>query len=199
MGGKDSDRIERMNNLTVIDVFCLNFDANWPNNIVLSKKNLTHYQMIFRHLLYCKVVEHKLVGVWHSVTANCKKKCNVQGKTDYGKANYARQTVSKTDYHILSVCRAMLSFARSFQYYMSNEIVQPYWDQFEENLKKVEDLDDVLEYQSEFLDAVMKDCLLSNKTLLCMMSQLLDTCQEFAKIMINVYRDDGEKGGDKEN
>ena len=69
----------------------------------------------------------------------------------------------------------MLSFVRSFKYYMSNEIVQPYWDEFEENLTKVEDLDQVLEFQAKFLDSVMKDCLLSNRTLLCMMSQLLDT------------------------
>ena len=69
---------------------------------------------------------------------------------------------------------------------MSNEVVQPYWADFEDNLTKVEDLDQVLEFQAKFLDSVMKDCLLSNRTLLCMMSQLLDTCQEFAKAMVKV-------------
>merc|ERR1712130_486641 len=44
----------------------------------------------------------------------------------------------------------------------------------------------------------MKDCLLSNRTLLCMMSQLLETCQEFAKTMKSQIFGGGEDD-DKEN
>lgn len=37
----------------------------WPISLVLSRRVLTKYQLLFRHLFHCKHVERQLCQVWH--------------------------------------------------------------------------------------------------------------------------------------
>lgn len=48
------------------------FQVQWPLSIVISKKALSKYQLIFRFLFHCKHVERQLCGAWqiHQVWAN---------------------------------------------------------------------------------------------------------------------------------
>ena len=38
---------------------------DWPLNLILSKRAMTKYQLIFRHLFFCKAVELQLMQAWH--------------------------------------------------------------------------------------------------------------------------------------
>ena len=48
------------------------FQVQWPLSIVISKKALSKYQLIFRFLFHCKHVERQLCGAWqiHQVWTN---------------------------------------------------------------------------------------------------------------------------------
>jgi hypothetical protein len=44
--------------------------VEWPLSVVVSKKALTKYQLMFRHLFFVKHVERQLLATWqdHQVT-----------------------------------------------------------------------------------------------------------------------------------
>ena len=45
-------------------VFALDYSVKWPLSIVLSKRALTKYQLLFRHLFFCKHVERELCSAF---------------------------------------------------------------------------------------------------------------------------------------
>ena len=42
----------------------LDYEVKWPLSLVISRKNLTRYQLIFRHLFFCKYVERQMTAAW---------------------------------------------------------------------------------------------------------------------------------------
>ena len=50
--------------LSGLEAFCLDYHVKWPLSLVISRKCLFKYQMLFRHLFYCKHVERQLGVSW---------------------------------------------------------------------------------------------------------------------------------------
>ena len=141
--------------LRVMDVITLDWKSTWPNNIVLSKKSLTHYQMLFRHLFHCKNVEREINNLWRINMSLFKQK------------SWFRRS-------IFEIMMMMKNFVTTLQYFMSTEVIEPNWQKFVENLKKnVKDLDELIEHQNEFLSSCMKSCLLSQPKPLTSITKLL--------------------------
>lgn len=46
--------------LTGLDAFVFNYDVKWPVSLILNRKAIACYQMLFRHLFYCKYIERRL-------------------------------------------------------------------------------------------------------------------------------------------
>lgn len=46
-------------------MFSLGYKVRWPLSIVISKRSITKYQLIFRHLFHCK---HVRAAVWSDVS-----------------------------------------------------------------------------------------------------------------------------------
>ena len=53
-------------NLVGLDLFTLSYQIKWPLSLVVSKKVLVKYQLIFRHLFHCKHVERQLCKTWQN-------------------------------------------------------------------------------------------------------------------------------------
>lgn len=47
-----------------IYLYLFSFQVRWPLSIVVSRKSLTKYQLIFRFLFHCKHVDRQLCGAW---------------------------------------------------------------------------------------------------------------------------------------
>ena len=46
--------------LTGLEAFVFNYDVKWPVSLILNRKAIACYQMLFRHLFYCKYIERRL-------------------------------------------------------------------------------------------------------------------------------------------
>ena len=60
----DFKRPVNQSELTGLEAFAFGYDVQWPISLILNRKSLACYQMLLRHLLYCKHVEKLLTDVW---------------------------------------------------------------------------------------------------------------------------------------
>jgi gamma-tubulin complex component 2 len=50
--------------MKVYEALTLEYNVQWPLSLVISKKIINKYQLIFRHLLFQKYVENSLERGW---------------------------------------------------------------------------------------------------------------------------------------
>jgi len=50
--------------LRAYEAFCIDYNITWPVSLVMSRKAITKYQLIFRHLFHCKFIERSLTSSW---------------------------------------------------------------------------------------------------------------------------------------
>ncbi|PSN40194.1 Gamma-tubulin complex component 2 [Blattella germanica] len=154
-----SDRLP----LLGLESFCFGYEVKWPVSLVLNRKAIACYQMIFRHLFYCKHVERLLCRVWI---------CNKVAKSFALRA-------AKTYASAFALRQRMLNCVQNLEYYMMVEVIEPNWVTFLANISKVNNVDDVLICHSDFLDSCLKDCMLTNPILLRTVNKLMAGCVDF--------------------
>ena len=57
-------RPKSMPALSGLESFGLEYSVQWPLSLVISYRSLYKYQLLFRHLFYCKHVERQLCATW---------------------------------------------------------------------------------------------------------------------------------------
>ena len=140
----------------------LKYRTAWPLSILFSRTTLLKYQVIFRHLLYCRYVERKLVEVW--VDHQCTK--------DLG--------LDSTFSPYYSLRQRMLHFCRDYIYYATVEVLEPKSHEFLATLRQAETIDDVLHCHESFLEACLREVVLTERDLYRHLSKVLQTCLTFA-------------------
>lgn len=146
-----------------LEAFTLSYQVRWPVTLVLSKKTLTKYELIFRHLFACKHVERMLCGCW--VNHQSTKELDLRAAFA---ASY-------------NLRHRMLHFIQNLVYYMMVEVLEPNWCQLEAQLRFVSTLDEVIQHHNAFLDRCLRECLLNNQQLLQLLSKIMATCVNFAE------------------
>ena len=107
--------------LTGIEAFVFNYDVKWPVSLVINRKAIACYQMLFRHIFYCKHIERKLCRVW--VSNKIAKTFTHQTAMSYRQAFSLRQR--------------MLDCIQHLEYYMMVEVIEPNWLTFLNKMSKV--------------------------------------------------------------
>ncbi|KAI8065396.1 gamma-tubulin complex component protein [Gilbertella persicaria] len=138
--------------LSGYEALCLDYTVTFPLSLVISRKALTKYQLLFRHILNLKHVEDLLCGVW------------MDQKNSLWKSRSSHCEHWK--FRIYSLRNRMLTFIQQFAYYVTNEVLEPNWVRLEANLTRITTVDQVLQYHSDFLDTCLKECMLTNSKLL---------------------------------
>ena len=54
----------RNQRLKGMEAFALDYAVEWPISLVISRKELTKYQLVFRHLFFCNHVQRQLSKTW---------------------------------------------------------------------------------------------------------------------------------------
>ncbi|XP_014667456.1 PREDICTED: gamma-tubulin complex component 2-like [Priapulus caudatus] len=145
--------------LTGLEAFSFDYKVEWPVSLILSRKALTCYQLLFRHLFYTKHVESRL----SSVFVECK------------------DMQHRVPFHALR--HRMLHFVQNLQYYMMFEVIEPNWKEFEDNMKEVSNVDEVLQNHTELLNCSLKDCMLTDPALLDIVHKVLVLCLKFTNFL----------------
>jgi len=155
--------------LTGLEAFAFGYDVQWPISLILNRKSLACYQMLLRHLLYCKHVENLLTNVW--ITCKVQKSAGAETSSIY--------------LNSLALKQKMIHFLQNLEYYMSFEVLEPTWEDLIAKISvgKVSNVDQVLQIHSDFLSTCLNDCLLSNTQLLSTVKKLLGVCSEFSYYM----------------
>jgi len=156
--------------LSGLDAFAFGYQVDWPISLVLNHKALARYQMLFRHLFYCKHIERLMSAVWLT-----------------NKGTKFLPGSSFAVYHpSFGLRQKMLTLIQNLSYYMMVEVIEPAWDSLVASLSLCTTVDDVLIKHNDFLDNCLHDCLLSSPQLLTTVKKLLGICSEFSEYMQNL-------------
>jgi gamma-tubulin complex component 2 len=137
--------------LTGSEAFTFDYNVEWPLSLVISRKSLTKYQLIFRHLFLCKHVERQLGAAWsyHQSTR----------ELDLRRALASSYRVRQR----------MTHFLQNLEYYIMYEVLEPNWCTMEQNVRKASTIDEVLKYHSDFQDTCLTMMMLTDPNLVKVM------------------------------
>ncbi|PNT61397.1 hypothetical protein BRADI_5g14800v3 [Brachypodium distachyon] len=90
--------------LTGLETFCLVYKIQWPLSLVISRKALTKYQLIFRLLFHCKHVSRQLCTAW-------------QIQQGFRSVKILGTPILRSSI----LCRSMLKFVNSLLHYLTFE------------------------------------------------------------------------------
>ncbi|CAG9831841.1 unnamed protein product [Diabrotica balteata] len=158
--------------LLMIQSFSFGYEVHWPLSLILNRKALACYQMIFRHLFYCKYIERMICQVWKS--NKVAKKFQFEDAQHYRAAFALRQR--------------MLHCIQNLEYHMMVEVIEPHWCAFLNKIGKVQNVDEILSCHWDFLNSCLKDCMLTIPPILSTIIKLLSICEEFCKFVQQMQR-----------
>ncbi|KAG7555590.1 Gamma tubulin complex component C-terminal [Arabidopsis suecica] len=159
----DSNSIEDPMSITGLETFSLSYKVQWPLSIVISKKALSKYQLIFRFLFHCKHVERQLCGAWQIHQG-------IRSMNSKGTA-IPRSSL---------LCRSMLKFISSLLHYLTFEVLEPNWHVMHDRLQSTRSVDEVIQHHDFFLDKCLRGCLLLLPDVLKKMEKLKSVCLQYA-------------------
>ncbi|KAI2513735.1 microtubule nucleation by interphase microtubule organizing center [Fragilaria crotonensis] len=153
--------------LTGMLAFSLDFaEVPFPTSLLLSNRNISNYQILFRHIFYAKHIEQRLVGVW----------LQNQMMKEF-------QSIRSLLGSTFSLRHRMLHFIQNFIYYMMLEVIEPNWLSMMKEIRKQESADDLINLHNKFLHRTMEDCLLTNPALFKSLAKIMSTCLTFSEQM----------------
>ncbi|XP_016707750.1 gamma-tubulin complex component 2 isoform X3 [Gossypium hirsutum] len=155
--------LEEPISITGLETFSLSYKIQWPLSIVISRKALTKYQLIFRFLFHCKHVERQLCGAWQMHQG-------VRALNSHGTA------ISRSSL----LCRSMLRFINSLLHYLTFEVLEPNWHVMHGRLQTAKSIDEVIQHHDFFLDKCLKECLLLLPELIKKVEKLKSLCLQYA-------------------
>lgn len=157
---------EKEKELLGIDAVTFDYTVKFPLSLVISRKAITRYQLLFRFLVHLHHLESGLSGMWlEHKTALWKPTGN--GDMDA----WARR--------IFALRARMLAFVRHMLAYATGEVLESNWRSLESQLAKVQTVDQLMRDHVDFLDTCLKQCMLTNSKLLSVYSKLMHTISTF--------------------
>lgn len=159
-GGND---LEEPVNVTGLETFSLSYKVRWPLSIVISRKALAKYQLIFRFLFHCKHVDRQLCGAWqvHQGIRTLKMRGTAISRSSL-------------------LCRSMLKFINSLLHYLTFEVLEPNWHVMHNRVQTAKSIDEVIQHHDFFLDKCLRECLLLLPELLKKVEKLKSLCLQYA-------------------
>ncbi|KZV76883.1 hypothetical protein PENSPDRAFT_741190 [Peniophora sp. CONT] len=166
-GGEKGKEKEK---LTALDALSLDFAVPFPLSLVVSRKTVLRYQLIFRFLLHLKSLEQSLSTMWLDHKSSAWRVLPSHASPDFEK--WRRR--------VALLRLRMLAFVQQLLAYVTSEVVEPNWRRFEERLGKVGTVDALLRDHVDFLDTCSKECMMtSDAKLLKAHGRLVTVCQTF--------------------
>jgi len=138
-------------------------------SLVISRKTILQYQLLFRFLLHLKHAEQTLSSMW------------IEQKTSPWRASVSHHPeFEKWRLRVFLLRARMLAFVQQILAFVTFEVLEPNWRNLEIKLAKVTTVDQLLRDHSDFLDTCLKEAMLTSARLLSAYSRMITTCSTFA-------------------
>ncbi|ONK75701.1 uncharacterized protein A4U43_C03F19630 [Asparagus officinalis] len=149
--------------ITGLETFSLSYKVQWPLSLIISRKALTKYQLIFRFLFHCKHVNRQLCVAW-------------QLHQGFRTIHSMGTPISRSSI----LCRSMLKFINSLLHYLTFEVLEPNWHLMHDRLQAVKSIDEVIQFHDFYLHKCLKECLLLLPQVLKKVEKLKSICLQYA-------------------
>ncbi|KAI0031328.1 gamma-tubulin complex, DGRIP84/SPC97 component [Vararia minispora EC-137] len=167
---REKEREKEKAPLSAIDALSLDFAVPFPLSLVVSRKTVVRYQLIFRFLFHLKNIELALSGMW------LEQKAGPWRAVAAADSDFARWRG-----RVLVLRLRMLTFVQQLLAYVTSEVLEPNWRVLEGKLERVQTVDQLLRDHVDFLDTCSKECMMtSDVKLLKAHGKLVAVCQMFA-------------------
>src|SRR5258706_2053947 len=138
-----------------IDALALEYTVKLPLSIVISRKTILRYQLLFRFLLHLKHVEQHLTTMW----------------ADHKSPAWRTPVPTHTEFEqwrtrVFILRARMLAFVQQILAFATFEVLEPNWRNLEAKLENVKTVDQLLRDHVDFLDTCLKECMLTSSKLL---------------------------------
>ncbi|KYQ93408.1 spindle pole body component 97 [Tieghemostelium lacteum] len=171
-------------NVIGFESLAFNYKVGWPLSLIINRKSLVKYQIIFRHLFLCKHVERLLSDTWRQHQENRRLYANRPG------------LVTLLSYsHLLR--HRMIHFLQNLQYYMMLEVLEPNWAKMKTRIEQSKTVDDVVKLHNEFLETCLTECMLTDNRLVSILMKFMSLCIIFSNFTNQMVRTDSELPLDK--
>ncbi|KAK7888265.1 gamma tubulin complex Spc97/GCP2 subunit Alp4 [Exophiala xenobiotica] len=180
------DRKEEEKDIIGFDALELDYTVPFPLSLIISRKTVMRYQLIFRYILALRHLETQLVGCWATHT---KEKAWIHKSSDKRFELWKRR--------VWTLRSRMLVFVQQMLFFATAEVIEPNWqklmvkvddaerDDIEEtksglNNKSKPTVDELMQDHVDMLDSCMKDLGLTQAKLLKLHAKLMTGCGMFA-------------------
>lgn len=142
-----------------LDCLQLQYDVKWPLNIVVTDNSIHKYRQVFTFMLQLKRIVWVLKDVWHRLKRDAL-------------VHKAGMSYQFRQLHLYR--QEMQHFVKVMQSYISHQIVDVTWQEFQQALAKdVHNLDDLHNVHCQYLDNAIFRCML-NKNAATLMKLIQD-------------------------
>ncbi|KAF8534310.1 gamma-tubulin complex component protein [Trichophaea hybrida] len=155
----------------------LDYKVPFPLSLVISRKTVLRYQLLFRHLLTLRHLEGLLSTSWKEHTTVY---------TWKHRSKYPQ--VEQWKRRAWNLRSRMLVFVQQLLYFCTMEVVEPNWSKLMKRLDEVKTVDQLMQHHVDFLDTCLKECMLTNSKLLKIHAKLLTTCAMFSSYTTHLSR-----------
>ena len=133
----------------------LDYQVKFPLSLVISRKTILQYQLLFRFLLHLKHAEQTLSSMW------------IEQKTSPWRVSLPHHPeFEKWRLRVFLLRSRMLAFVQQILAFVTFEVLEPNWRNLEVKLAKVITVDQLLRDHSDFLDTCLKESMLTSARLL---------------------------------
>ncbi|KAL1862082.1 gamma tubulin complex Spc97/GCP2 subunit Alp4 [Paecilomyces lecythidis] len=167
------------------DALELDYLVPFPLSLVISRKTVLRYQLIFRHLLSLRHTETLLVSCWQD-----------QNKVVGWRHKSSDRRLELWKRRAWTLRAKMLVFIQQLLYFSTAEVVEPNWQTLMDRVNGADEegtevtvngtkqvnrtVDELMQDHVDFLDTCLKECMLTQAKLLKIHSKLIVCCAMFA-------------------
>ncbi|KAI9003576.1 Spc98 family-domain-containing protein [Gaertneriomyces semiglobifer] len=172
-----------------IEAFQLEYTVKFPNSIVIKRRFIAKYQMLFRHMFSFRYIERQLADAWRN---QIKSRLYDKGSRfrkrpalflEDGEEDVALRAQDEAEALVMAKLCAlrhrMLHFVQQFMHHMCYEVIEPGWEAFERDNEKAATIEELIEFHERFQDHCFRGCLLSDTKLIEVLETIKGVCRAF--------------------
>ena len=159
------------------DVFSLDYHVDPPLNTLVTPDVMLVYLRIFIFLWRAKRVEYNLATIWTKSMEHTRKLAPLT-------------SLQGVLHQCHTLASEMVHFVHQLQYYIAFEVLECSWAVFQKKLEEAKNFDSVIKAHKNFLDTLMKRCLLDQTSnhLLRQLRTIFDQIVKFEIMQKDIFK-----------